>query len=93
MVNNLFTVTFPKHGSATVVANSKKEAHEKANEDGTIIDRCFSWETGQTYANAGYEVQAVNDDGSIDKATAQSIYDRERELAADCFGPGIRENY
>lgn len=30
MVNNLFTVTFPKYGSATVVANSKKEAHEKA---------------------------------------------------------------
>lgn len=30
MVNNLFTVTFPKHGSATVVATSKKEAHDKA---------------------------------------------------------------
>ena len=63
------------------------------NEDGTIHDRCHSWESGQTYANAGYEVQAVNDDGHVTKEVAQSMYDRERELAADCFGPGIRENY
>lgn len=63
------------------------------NEDGSIHDRCFSWETGQTYANAGYEVQAVNPDGSITVEEAQSMYDRERELAADCFGPGVRENF
>ena len=67
-------------------------------ESGAVYDHCWTWETGQCYANLGYRVVAVADvisrfDGSvyIDMTEAQEIYDHERALAADCFGPGIRD--
>lgn len=67
------------------------------NPDGTVFDHAWSWETGQTYANHGYYVVAVAPVVSrFDGATymtverLQRLFDHERALAADCFGPGVR---
>ena len=60
------------------------------DDDDNLHDRCFTWETGQAYANAGYRVVAMADDGPMTVADAQRLYDYEREIAADCFGPGVR---
>lgn len=60
------------------------------DENGSVYDRCYTWEAGQTYANSGYRVEAVQDDGSMTVEDAQRLYDWERDVAADCFGPGIR---
>lgn len=38
---------------------------------GQEYDRCFSWETGQVYANAGFEVVAVNPDRYMSTEEAQ----------------------
>ena len=51
-----------------------------------LIDRCYTWETGQVYANEGYRVVAVADDRHVTKAEAQALYDNERRNAIDCFG-------
>lgn len=61
--------------------------------DGREFDRCFTWETGQVMANAGFEVIAVNPDGYMTIEEAQELYDYERRIASDCFGPGEREDY
>lgn len=60
-------------------------------EDGEVFDRCWSWEAGINYANSGYRVEAIADDGIVTMERAQRAYDRERVLAADCFGGGIRD--
>lgn len=60
---------------------------------GQEYDRCFSWETGQVYANAGFEVVAVNPDRYMSTEEAQELYDYERRVAFDCFGPGERGDY
>ena len=57
------------------------------NEDGTVYDECWSWETGQTYAlSAGYRVVAVADDGDMTVDRAQNLYDGERARYRDCYG-------
>ena len=61
--------------------------------NGKEYDRCFSWETGQVYASAGFEVVAINPDGYMSIEEAQELYDYERRIASDCFGPGEREDY
>jgi len=61
------------------------------DDDGLLHDRCYTWESGQSYANQGYRVVATADDGLTTKDRAQRLYDYEREIAADCFGPGVRE--
>lgn len=57
---------------------------------GELYDYCWSWETGQVYANRGYTVQAVNDDGYMSISEAQELYDWELRCAVDCFGEGVR---
>lgn len=61
------------------------------DDDGTIYDRTYNWETGQVYANAGYTVQAVNSSGGMSVEECQELYDTEKRWAEDCFGPGTRE--
>lgn len=57
------------------------------NEDGTVYDHCFTWETGQNYAlSNGYRVEAVADDGTMTIKRQQDLYDAERERYRDCFG-------
>ncbi|WNM65015.1 hypothetical protein SEA_MASELOP_92 [Rhodococcus phage Maselop] len=56
--------------------------------NGAPVDYCASWEAGQTYANDGYRVVALADDGHMTRADAQRHYDGERRAALDCFGPG-----
>ncbi len=52
----------------------------------TPVDRCWTWETGQTYASRGYVVRAVADDGNVaTMAWAQSLYDAELARARDCW--------
>jgi hypothetical protein len=60
------------------------------DDDGTIYDEAYTWETGQTLANEGYRVVAIAGDGHLSMAECQAIYDYERRIAADCFGPGVR---
>lgn len=63
--------------------------------EGNEVDRCYTWEAGQNYANMGYVVQAVNPDISpftgepkLTIAEAQDLYDYELRCALDCFGEG-----
>ena len=57
------------------------------DEDGNYYDRCWNWESGQSYAHSeGMRVIAVNNDGSMTKDKAQRMYDYERECFRDCFG-------
>jgi hypothetical protein len=56
-------------------------------EGGTeVYDRCWNWETGQSFALTGYRVVAIADDGHMTKDEAQRLYDAERARFADCFG-------
>ncbi|WIC89714.1 hypothetical protein SEA_BRAXOADDIE_92 [Rhodococcus phage Braxoaddie] len=54
--------------------------------NGAPVDYAMSWEAGQTYANDGYRVVALADDGHMSRADAQRLYDAERARALDCFG-------
>jgi hypothetical protein len=57
------------------------------NEDGTYHDRCFTWETGQSFAlSEGMRVVAVADDGQMTMDDAQRLYDAERARYRDCYG-------
>lgn len=38
-------------------------------------------------------VVAIADDGYMTKQEAQRLYDYQRRIAADCFGPGVRDDY
>lgn len=55
---------------------------------GVLHDFCWSWQAGQNYANMGYRIQAINDDGYMTIAEAQELYDWELDYAIDCFGYG-----
>lgn len=62
------------------------------HEDGAEpYDYCYNWETAQTMANEGYKVQAVSNDGAMDKNEIQRICDYELAAAIDCFGEGHRK--
>lgn len=57
------------------------------NDDGTVYDRCFTWEAGQNYAlHEGLRVVAVADDGHMTASRAQGIYDDDRNAYRDCYG-------
>jgi hypothetical protein len=54
--------------------------------DGTIYDHAFTWETAQTLAlSEGLQVIATADDGHMDTATAQALYNAELDRYRDCF--------
>lgn len=53
---------------------------------GKVIDECWGWEAGQSYAQQGYFVKAINDDGRMLADDAQRMYDYERTCFLDCFG-------
>lgn len=61
------------------------------DKDDCLYDEAWTWETGQTYANDGYRVVAVKDDGIMTIERAQAMYDAELAAALDCFGPGHRK--
>jgi hypothetical protein len=57
------------------------------NEDGTVHDHCFNWETAQNMAlSEGYTVKAIADDGHMTIARQQALYDAEKARYDDCFG-------
>lgn len=58
------------------------------NDDGSVHDYCYSWETGQCFAlHEGKIVKAVRDDGDYSTIEwAQSLYNSERAAYRDCFG-------
>lgn len=57
------------------------------NDDYTIHDHCFNWESAQSYAlSGGYTVKAIADDGSMTVADQQALYDAEKDRHDDCFG-------
>lgn len=73
---------------ATVEAEYKQTVVAIAlNEDGTIYDHCFNWETAQNMAlSEGYAVKAIADDGSMTKDRIQALCDAEKARHDDCFG-------
>lgn len=57
------------------------------NDDGTIEDCTYNWETAQNIAlSSGGRAVAINDDGSMSVEDAQALYEAERERYDDCFG-------
>lgn len=57
------------------------------NQDGSVYDACWSWETGQNYAlHEGRRVVAVAADGGVSVEDAQALYDHEVALYKDCWG-------
>jgi hypothetical protein len=60
------------------------------NEDGTVYDHAFNWETAQNMAlSEGYTVKAIADDPqspSMTKDKIQALCDAEKERHDDCFG-------
>lgn len=60
------------------------------NKAGEVVDRAYCWETGQTYAQAGYTVIAIADNGIYwTRERAQELYDNELECFRDCFGSSM----
>lgn len=55
-------------------------------EGDALYDRAYTWETGQNFAQQGYRVKAVADDGFMDAERAQRLYDWELACYLDCFG-------
>ncbi|QGJ90086.1 hypothetical protein HWC80_gp046 [Mycobacterium phage Indlulamithi] len=58
------------------------------NDDGTMEDQCYTWETAQTYAQQGKVVRAVQADGHMSIEAIQRLCDADRERYWDCFDPG-----
>ena len=60
---------------------------EVLNEDGTIYDYTYNWESAQNYAlSEGRQIRALRDDGHMSKTEIQNLCDAERERFIDCFG-------
>lgn len=56
------------------------------NQDGSVYDACYTWETGQNYAlHEGRRVVAIADDGGMTIERAQAIYDADRAAHIDCW--------
>lgn len=60
--------------------------------DGSVHDYAFTWETGQSYAQEGYRVIAVADDGPWRTADAQRLYDSELARYNDDRGVQLPES-
>lgn len=57
------------------------------NADGTVYDRCYTWQAGQNYAmHEGRRVVAVADDAGVTIEEAQCLYDAELAAHVDCWG-------
>ena len=57
------------------------------NHDGSVFDRCYTWEAGQNYAlHEGRRVKAVADDAGVTIEEAQKLYDAELARHLDCWG-------
>ena len=57
------------------------------DEDGTVFDYAYNWESAQNYALAeGRLVRVVADDGGMTKDEIQRLCDAERDRFRDCFG-------
>lgn len=51
-----------------------------------VMDRCYNWETAQTYASNGYKIRALAADGEawpIERI--QAMCDAERRQFQDCY--------
>ena len=69
------------------MTSEQKFVAEVLNDDGTIYDHCYNWETGQNYAlSEGRKVRAIADDGHMTIEDAQRLYDSELAIFLDCFG-------
>lgn len=57
------------------------------NADGSVYDRCYTWQAGQNYAmHEGRRVVAVADDAGVTVEEAQRLYDAELAAHVDCWG-------
>jgi hypothetical protein len=60
------------------------------NEDGSVHDYTFNWETAQNMAlSEGYRVEVIADDPhapSMTKERIQALCDAEKDRHDDCFG-------
>lgn len=53
-----------------------------------VYDYMLTWETAQAYANDGYRIVVINDDGAMTKDELQQLCNAEFDRAVDCFGEG-----
>lgn len=54
---------------------------------GAIVDYAYGFQAAQSMVlSDGYLAEAVADDGTMDVATAQRLYDGEAAAFADCWG-------
>lgn len=57
------------------------------NDDGTVLDHTWNWESAQNYAlHEGKKVKAVKGDGHMSREEVQRLCDAERDRYRDCFG-------
>lgn len=59
-----------------------------ADDSQVPYDLCYNWESGQTYAQDGYRVVSVADDGYMSREHAQRLYDYELKCWDDCWTEG-----
>lgn len=73
--------------SAYLTSPTPPVVAEVYNADGTVFDRCYTWEAGQSYAmHEGRRVVATADDRSMTVEDAQRLYDSELAAHLDCWG-------
>jgi hypothetical protein len=75
------------------IENLKKQGFiaivwDKNNE---VEDYCYTWETAQQFANDGYRIKAIANDGTMEMNEIQRICDYELSAAIDCFGEDHRK--
>lgn len=77
-----------KHDISVIEANYRQKVVAVVfDDDGVVIEHCFTWQTGQNFAlSEGKRVLAVADDGFMVVANAQKLYDADRDRYNDCFG-------
>lgn len=56
------------------------------DDDGTVYDHAWSWETGQNFAMHGNRVVAVRNDGYMTISAMQALFDSDRDRYRDCYG-------
>lgn len=59
---------------------------EVLNEDGSVYDYTYNWESAQNYAlSEGRKIRALRADGGMSKDEIQALCNAERERYLDCF--------
>lgn len=56
------------------------------DDSGNAVDLALNWETAQSMAQEGYDVQVVRGDGGRSQDEIQRMVDHEKELRRDLFG-------